>query len=321
MIICKSPFRISLFGGGTDYKNFYQENGSLIIGTTIDKYVYFSVKYKSPIFKNPNIISYSSYEKIDDINNTQNPLFKAVLQKYKNNSKLIDLHYFSDIPARTGLGGSSSCCCCLIYAFNKLNGHKTNKKNLANAAIDIERNILNEPGGIQDQIWASYGGFNTITINKNGNFDVKKIDISDEFKKELLNSMVLIFSGEQRNNHESAKHKNNENKKEILEIAKQSLNFLKNQDIKKIGQNLYLSWLQKKQITNKIETTTINEIIEDCKNIGSYGSKLLGSGQGGFILTMADPKTKKKIVEKYKENILEFNFENKGTSTIYLDNK
>ena len=320
MIICKSPFRVSLFGGGTDYEDFYKEHGSFIIGTSINKYVYFSLRYRSQILNGENIISYTKKEKIDDASKTANPLFKVILEKYKNKDKSIDLHYFSDIPARTGLGGSSSCCSCLVYAFHKINNSYIDKKNLAKISIDIERNILKEPGGIQDQIWASYGGTNIIEIHKNGNFSVKPIPISNEFKKELLDSMVLIYSNEQRKDHKSANHKSSESKKDILDISKNSYKYFLNEDIPNIGKNLYISWLAKKNLSNKIETEKSNEIIEDCRSLGAYGSKLLGSGGCGFILTIANKKDKKKIIEKYKNNVLNFSFDSEGTSSIYQAN-
>jgi len=317
MIICKSPFRVSLFGGGTDYQDFYKDNESFIIGTSINKYVYFSLRYRSEILNGENIISYTKKEIIDDATKTKNPLFKVILEKYKDKNKSIDLHYFSDIPARTGLGGSSSCCSCLVYAFHKLNKTIINKEQLAKISIDIERNILKEPGGIQDQIWSSYGGLNTIHIDKNGNFNVKPINISNEFKKELLNSMVLIYTQQQRNNHESANHNSMEDKKEILEISKNSYDLFLKEDIENIGKNIYTSWLVKKNLSKQISTPKANEIIEDCKNFGAYGSKLLGSGGCGFVLAICNEKTRTKIIEKYKNNILKFSFDFDGTSSIY----
>lgn len=317
MIICKSPFRVSLFGGGTDYENFYKENGSFIIGMSIDKYVYFSTRYRPKILKNENIISYTKKEIVNDTNKTKNLLFKTIFEKFQNKDKSIDLHYFSDIPARTGLGGSSSCCCCLVYAFHKLNEISIDKKELAKMSIDIERNILNEPGGIQDQIWASYGGINTIEINKEGDFSVKPLKISESFKQELLDSMILIYSDNQRTNHKSAKHKTSSSKKQILDIAKDSHKLFLQEDIKNIGKNLYASWIEKKNLSDKIETEKINHIIEDCQRLGAYGSKLLGSGGCGFVLTIVNKKAKQKILERYNENILPFNFDFEGTSTIY----
>jgi D-glycero-alpha-D-manno-heptose-7-phosphate kinase len=318
MILVKSPFRVSFFGGSTDYKDFYETNESFIIGCAIDKHVYLSIRKKPEILSEESIISYSKYEKIKNIDSISNPLIRETF-RYFNLNFPIEFVSFSDIPSRTGLGGSSSYCVgmsCLIRKFLKL---EISKKILANDAINIERKILKESGGIQDQIWASYGGLNSITINKNGDFFVKPLPITTEFTQEFKKSLVLIYSNEQRSSNYIAKSHENKDKLAILQISKAAYNNFLNENIQDIGNLLYESWLNKNSISDNISTKSANEIISTCMNNGAYGAKLLGAGGCGFVLAVCNEKVKQKIKEIYKSNILDFDFDFSGATTIFND--
>jgi D-glycero-alpha-D-manno-heptose-7-phosphate kinase len=318
VIIAKSPFRISLFGGSTDYKNFYEQYGSFIIGTPIDKYCYISMRHRPKILSKQYLCTYSKYELADTIDELKNPLIRETL-RYFNMNKPIELFSFSDIPYRTGLGGSSSYCIAMSYLIKKIKEENINKKEIINAAIKIEREILNESGGIQDQIWPFAKGFSSIEINKDGSYNIKPLSITEEFEQELQDSMILIYTEEQRNNSIIAKsHEENiNNKLHILEMAKEAYNLFLNEDLENIGKLLYQSWLHKEQISPYISNNKIKNIIDDVINIGAYGAKLLGSGGCGFVLTMCNPLVKQKILEKYKENILDFKINKTGVITIY----
>lgn len=318
MTIVKSPFRISLFGGSTDYKRFYEKYGSFIIGASINKYCYLSMRHRPSILSKQYLCTYSKYELVDTIEQIQNPLIRETL-KYHGINTPIEFFSYSDIPARTGLGGSSTYCVGMSYLIHKLQNKYINKKEIVKSAIQIEREILKESGGIQDQIWPFAKGLNSIEINKNGDFFVKPLPITEEFIEELQKSFTLIYTREQRNTDKIAKsHENNvENKLNILELSKLSyFSFLK-EDIKTIGELLFQSWLDKEKISPSISNNKIKEIIDDVMSIGAYGSKLLGSGGCGFVLVISDPIVKNKIVEKYNDNILEFNFDKTGTSEIF----
>lgn len=305
----KSPFRISLFGGSTDYKSFYENHGSFIIGTTIDKYCYLSMRFRPSILSKKYLCTYSKYELSDTIDEIKNPLIRETL-RYFNVDKPIELFSFTDIPARTGLGGSSSYCvgmCCLINKIKQLN---LSKNQIINSAIDIERNILKESGGIQDQIWPLSNGLSSIEIDTKGNFYVKPMPVTEEFSDELLNSFTLIYTDEQRNTDVIAKsHENDiQNKLNILNLAKQSYNLFLKEDIKSIGEYLYESWLSKERISPLISNIKTKEIIDDVMHMGAYGSKLLGSGGCGFVLVISDSIVKQKIVNKYNGYVLDFKF-------------
>lgn len=316
MILVKSPFRVSLFGGSTDYEEFYKEHESFIIGCSINKYAYLSLREKPQILSDESTISYSKFERIKKLEDIENNLIRETF-KYFNIDKAIEFISFSDIPSRTGLGGSSSYCVGMSYLIRKFLNLKISKREIANDAINIERGILKESGGIQDQIWAAYGGLGTISINKFGLFSVKPLPVTEEFKEELQKSMILIYSNGQRESDNIAKSHEKQDKTEILRIARLAYQSFLSEDIKEIGELLHQSWLEKSKISKYISTESVDRIISQCMSMGAYGAKLLGAGGGGFVLVVCDPNAKKKIQETFHKNILEFKFDNSGVSTIF----
>jgi D-glycero-alpha-D-manno-heptose-7-phosphate kinase len=225
----------------------------------------------------------------------------------------------SDIPSRTGLGGSSSYCVALSYLIKKIKEENINSKDIINAAIKIEREILKESGGIQDQIWPFAKGFSSIEIQKNGTYNVKPLPITEEFEQILQDSMVLIYTEEQRDNDVIAKSHEDDinNKHQILETAKKAYKLFEYEDLKGIGELVYEGWLSKERISPYISNGKIKTIIDDVMNMGAYGAKLLGSGGCGFVLAICDPVVKQNIIEKYKESILDFKIDKTGVTTIY----
>jgi D-glycero-alpha-D-manno-heptose-7-phosphate kinase len=316
MVIVKAPFRISFFGGSTDYKDFYEKQGSFLIGATIDKYVYLSMRKRPSIFSKESVVTYSKLQHVKSWEDVENPLIREVL-KYRQIQNPIEFLSFSDIPSRTGLGGSSSFCVGMLYLINKVFDHpEITKKGLVDDAIYIERHLLNEPGGIQDQIWPAYGGLNTIEIKTTGDFLVKPLPVTPEFKKELERSMVLIYTNEQREQNTIAKSHENKDKSHILGIAKNAQSAFLKEDIKNIGLLLFESWVQKRNISNLISTSKVDTIIKEVLDMGAYGAKLLGSGGCGFILVICDPYVKHKIKEVFKDNIMEFGFSDNGVTEV-----
>jgi len=317
MIIVKAPFRISFFGGSTDYKEFYEQHGSFLIGTTIDKNVYLSMRKRPPILPQESIITYSQQQIVKNWDEIHNPLIREIL-KYRNIDQTIEFNSFSDVPSRTGLGGSSSFCVGMLYLLNKVFGKvEISPKELAYEAIHIERVILREAGGIQDQIWPAYGGLNTIEIQPNGNFLVKPLAVTKEFREELQKSMLLIYTNDQREQNSIAKSHEHKDKTAILQIAKEAHRYFLNEDIEGIGKLLRATWEEKQRISPFITTGKINKIIDEIRSMGACGWKLLGAGGCGFILVLCNPITKQKLYDIFANNILEFSFEESGVSVIY----
>jgi len=321
MIIVKAPFRLSLFGGSTDYESFYKEHGSLLIGTTIDKYIYTSFRFRPSIVSDMSVISYSKQEVVSDIKDIKHPLIREILKRYSGPDQTsVDIHMFSDIPSRTGLGGSSTFCVSILYALWKEYRLNINKKKIATEAICIEREILKEPGGIQDQIWASYGGLNSIEITTNGEFFVRPLPVSYEFKKLFEDSLILVYTNDQRTDSgEIAKSHDNKDKTKILELSKTAYNSFLKEDLKEIGTLLLESWKEKQKISSLISNNKINEIAEKLLTIGAYGVKLLGSGGCGFVLGICDPKVKEKAKEIFNKNVLDVKLEFNGVTHVYFE--
>jgi len=308
MQFSKAPLRISFFGGSTDYKDFYEKHGSILVGTTIDKYAYSFLRYKPPFLKKNSYIAYSNHEIVNEIEEITNPLIRETL-KYFSIYEYIDLITFNDVPSRTGLGGSSSFCVSLIQSIYKLLNRSINNKRIINHAINIERNVLKDSGGIQDQIWAGSRGFNTITIDRSGDFRVRPLSISQEFVKEFSKSIVLIYTNSQRENKKIAQSHEQVDKKAIYDLAVQGQHSFETEDIQNIGRLLKQSWDEKKKISDLVSTKEIDDVIDTCLTSGAYGAKLLGSGGCGFVCVIGNPKTISKLKHIYKDRILNFNFE------------
>jgi len=324
MIITRAPFRVSFFGGSTDYESFYSSYGSLCIGVTIDKYTYVSLRHRPDVFGSQSNISYSKLENTSDHSSISNPLIRESLVKFGVEGA-IDLHLFGDMPSRTGLGGSSACCVSLCGSIRSLQGLKISKKILANDAIDIERKILGEAGGIQDQIWASYGGFNSIEIKKDGKFYVKPMPVSVEFCSHLESSCFLIYTNKQRKSSKIAEsHENKRSldiRKSIAEISRAAYKQFSCQNIREIGELLEETWTQKKRISKYISTDETIKLEEKLNRQGVFGKKLLGSGGSGFMLVVCDKKKKSSIVKDIKKTnkILNFNIDFEGCKKIFAD--
>lgn len=317
MIIVTAPFRISFFGGSTDYHEFYKEHGSFLIGTTIDKHAYLSMRIRPQILPKESVITYSKQQIVKEWDEIHNPLIREIL-KHRNIRHRIEFNSFSDIPSRTGLGGSSAFCVGMLHLLDQVFGNYSNtKKGLVKEAIYVERALLREPGGIQDQIWPAYGGLNTIEITKDGEWLVKPLAVTEDFKEELQNSMVLIYTNEQREQDSIAKSHEHKDKTEILQISKAAHQYFLNEDIESIGKLLYEAWQAKARISPLISNGKINEIVKQVMGMGAYGVKLLGAGGCGFLLVLCNPAVKHRIKVQFSENIMDFKFENKGVSVIY----
>lgn len=315
MIITRAPFRISFFGGTTDFPDFFKEHGSLLVGGTIDKYVYVSLRKRPKIVSDKSIITYSKQEIVEKFEDIEHPLIREILKKIEK-PKPVDFHTFADIPSRTGLGGSSSFCVALLKAVDEIfNDSQFTKSTISKLAIYFEREKLKEFGGWQDQIWPSYGGLNSIEISKSGQFKVKPLKVSEEFIEELENSMTLIFTNSQRSN--SVKFSNHSNSSNILKLAKEGLEKFESENIVEIGSLLEESWQQKKKISSMIVNSSIEKIENELKSFHIYGKKLLGGGNGGFMLVLSNPSEKLKICEHFKDLVFPIKFEFEGVKTIF----
>ncbi len=327
MIITKTPFRMSFFGGGTDIEEFFREYGGAVLSTTFDKYCYVNVRHLPRFFEYRNQVTYSRIERVLNEDDIEHPAVRNAM-KMLNMHELI-VGYDADLPARTGLGTSSSFAVGLINSFYALKGKYIDKKKLANSAIYLERVLCNESGGWQDQIAASYGGLNLIEFNNN-DFVVKPVIIPPNRKKQLNDNLLLFFTGFSRNSHDIQKEtkKNITNKlKDLLELKSlvyESEKILVDTkyDLDEFGRLLDYTWQIKRQVGRTISTSLIDNMYHKALEAGALGGKLLGAGGGGFLLFYVQ-KDKQEKVRKAMGELLEipFEFENMGSQIIYYNHE
>jgi D-glycero-alpha-D-manno-heptose-7-phosphate kinase len=324
MIISRAPFRISFFGGGTDFPHWYEKNDTLIISTSIDKYCNIIGRKYPQFFEYSNRISWSKIEEVSDIQDIEHPTIKAHLN-YINKSGFEFIHT-GDLPARSGLGSSSAFAAALINLTSNLNGVNLNQNQIALESINLERNTMKEAGGVQDQIACSHGGFNKIRLGKHRDYKIDNIKIKDQALHEFQSSLMLFFTGVTRNSFEISKihgknlEKNYSELVEITKIAETALEvFEGNFNLKEIGQLLDLGWQKKRSLSACVSSDELDDIYNIARSAGAIGGKLLGAGGGGFFL-FAVPLNKQAYVRKSLNKLVEvdFNFENLGVTLVNI---
>ena len=328
MIISRTPFRISFFGGGTDYPIWYRENQGAVLSTTIDKYCYITVRYLPPFFPHKYRIIYSKIETVKNIEEILHPAVRETL-KFLDVDKGIEIHHDGDLPAKTGMGSSSAFTVGLLNSIYALRGIMVPKDQLAKEAIHIERDILQENVGSQDQIATSYGGFNKINFNGNDKFRIEPIIITKDRISQLENHLMLYFTGFSRiaSKVAQAQIKNTPQKKRELTLMYQMVDeaisiLTENKNILEFGKLLNKTWKLKRSISNKISNPIVDNIYETALRAGAIGGKLLGAGGGGFMIFFVPPKKQPKVREALK-SLLEvpFNFESEGSQIIYYNSQ
>lgn len=325
MVISRTPFRISFFGGGTDYPAWYRKNGGTVLATTINKYCYLNVRFYPPFFGYKYRIAYSRIENCKTIDQIIHPSVRATLKLLKMRQG-IEIHHDGDLPARSGLGSSSAFTVGLLHALYALKGHMPSKQELANDSIYLEQKVLKETVGSQDQVLASYGGFNLITFHKDGQILLKPITISSKRIEELQNYLMLFYTGISRTASDIAKsYVSNINKKKQLdlmqELVKKAYELLNSrQDIKDFGKLLNESWRIKCSLSDSVSNAKIDELYERALSYGAYGGKLLGAGGGGFLLLFVPPSSQAKVRKKFNKLVyVPFKFEREGSQIIFYD--
>ncbi len=324
MLISKTPYRISFFGGGSDYPSWYMKNGGKVISSTIDKYIYISCRNLPPFFEHKHRIVWSKIEMVKHTNQIKHKVVREMLKYFKINNGL-EIHYDGDLPARSGMGSSSVFVVGLMNLFYSYLNKKISKKELAEESIYFEQKILREAVGSQDQIAATYGGFNKIIFKNNGKFSTKKMQIKKNTLNNLNDNLVLVYTGLKRTAHEIAKdyvNKLKNSKKtnilEILNFVNEGERVLKNNDLDSFGKLLHESWLAKKSLSSLITNSTIDEIYNSMMRKGALGGKLLGAGGGGFFLFYIPKFKQKKIVGQFKKLItVPFKFTNEGSKILF----
>lgn len=323
MIITKTPFRMSFFGGGTDIQEFYDTHGGAVLSTTFDKYCYVTVRHLPPFFDYTSEFSYANIERVRSVDDIKHPLIRN-LMKFKDMHE-IRLSYEADLPARTGLGTSSSFAVGMLNAFYGIKGKRVDRRRLADEAIYVERVLCNEAGGIQDQIAAAYGGLNRIDMDRNG-YNVSPVILSNQRKKEFNDSLMLFFTGFSRISAEIQKKteanigdkiKELMEMKSLVDVAEDIL--VSKGSLNEFGRLLDYTWKLKRGISDAVSTDLIDAIYCRAIRAGALGGKLLGAGGGGFLLFYVEPDKRENVLQELQDLLyVPFSFENDGTQVIYF---
>jgi D-glycero-alpha-D-manno-heptose-7-phosphate kinase len=324
MIISRTPFRISFFGGGTDYPVWYRDNGGAVLSTTINKYCYINCRFLPPFFPYKYRIRYTLREEMQNVSEIRHPSVRECL-RYMRIDQGVEMVHTSDLPARSGIGSSSAFTVGFLNALYALSGRMVGKRNLAANAIYIEQNVLGESVGSQDQVAAAFGGLNRIEFNGKENFFVQPVTVNRKKVAELQNHLLLFFTGFPRTASEVAceQIQNTSEKTAELRAMKEMVNEAvgilngNGRNIEDFGKLLNESWKLKRSLSSRVTTSEIDRMYDTALKAGAIGGKLCGAGGGGFMLLFVPPR-KQRLVRQALKKLLHvpFHFETLGSQII-----
>jgi D-glycero-alpha-D-manno-heptose-7-phosphate kinase len=326
MIISRTPYRISFFGGGTDYPAWFRNHGGAVLATTINKYCYLTCRYLPPFFEHRIRLVYSKIESCQSVEEIAHPAVREIL-RYLDIDRGVEIHHDGDLPARSGMGSSSAFVVGLLHALYALKGHMVSKRQLARESIHIEQERLKETVGSQDQISAAYGGFNQITFSPEGEFSVTPMTLSRERAQDLNSHLMLFYTGIKRTAANVAEGYVNEieSRKRQLRIMKdlvqEGVSILNSgRDIAGFGELLHEAWEAKRSLSTKVSNSQVDEIYDEARAAGAVGGKLTGAGGGGFLLLFAPLARHGEIRERLNRLIhVPFRLEGSGSQIIFFD--
>lgn len=326
MIISRTPFRLSLFGGGTDYPAWFREHGGAVFGAAINKYCYLSLRELPPFFEHRHRIVYSKVETVSRTDDIQHPAVRGILTHLQVNEGL-EIHHDADLPARSGIGSSSSFTVGLLNALHALRGEMQVPKELGKEAIHVEQDVIGEDVGCQDQVWAAFGGLNRIDFKQDGDFNVTPVVIRPERRRELSRSLMLVFTGFSRfASHYARSQIENLGKRQtelkaMHALVDSALEIVCNAKtpLAELGRLLDESWRMKRQLANGISNSDIDDIYQAGLAAGALGGKLLGAGGGGFMVFFVEPTNEARDALRRRLSKLihvNFDFESEGSKIV-----
>jgi len=326
MIITRTPLRVSFFGGGTDYPAWFREHGGAVLATTIDKYLYLHCRYLPPFFDFKSRIVWSKIEQVQQPSEIAHPAIRGVLEWMKIGDG-VEIHHHGDLPARTGLGSSSSFSVGLLHALHALRGELVSKRKLAEEAIFVEQQVLQENVGVQDQIQSAFGGLNRIDIRTDGSFEVTPLVVRAERLAGLQKHLLLLYTGLSRTASEIAaeqvatvgqKTAELKTMREMVDLGEKIL--VGTGDLREFGRLLDESWKLKRSLSSKIAPSFVNEIYDTARQAGADGGKLLGAGGGGFMLIFVTPDKRASVLKSLQKLLpVPFQFERGGTQIVLYE--
>jgi D-glycero-alpha-D-manno-heptose-7-phosphate kinase len=324
MIISRTPFRISFFGGGTDYPAWVEKHGGAVLSTTFDKYNYITCRILPPFFTHRHRVSYSVVEDVADVKDIRHPAIRAVLSDYLDGEG-VELHCDADLPARSGLGSGSSFMVGLLHVLEALKSRQATPERLAREAIRYEQEVLGDNVGYQDQVAAAFGGLNVIHFSPGGEFRVDSLIVPKERKVALCRCLMLFFTGFTRSASAIAAsqvqrmEENNGRLERIRGMVDDAVDILvSDSDLRCFGELLHEAWRCKRELSDKVSTEAIDAVYDRARKAGAVGGKLLGAGGGGFMLFFAEPDKRESVRAALHDLIhVPFEFENSGSRIVY----
>ena len=324
MVISRTPFRISFFGGGTDYPAWYRENGGAVLGTAIDKYCFITCRYLPPFFEHRLRVVHSKIENCQRAADIQHPAVRAVLGML-NVERGLEIHHDGDLPARSGMGSSSSFTVGLLHAMYALLGRLSNQQQLASEAIHVEQKLLGETVGAQDQIFASFGGFNFIEFKPDDSFRVEPLTLPRERLEQLNDSLMLFYTGLRRTASDVAASyvtdigARTKQLTRIRQMVDEGMKILAGHgSLDAFGDLLDEAWRLKRSLSGVVSNTQVDNIYAEARRAGARGGKLLGAGGGGFVVFYGPPACQEQVRERLRGLIwVPFKFDTSGSQIIF----
>ena len=326
MIISRTPYRISFFGGGTDYPSWYQVHGGAVLAATIDKYCYLTCRYLPPFFDHRTRIVYSKIESCQSNNEIAHPSVREVL-RYLNITRGIEIHHDGDLPARSGMGSSSAFTVGLLHAAYALQGQMPSQRQLALESIHVEQTLLKETVGSQDQVMAAYGGVRHVQFLSNGEISVRPVTLPAQRLADLNDHLMLFYTGIIRTASDVAKsyvddiHSKRRQLRIMSDLVEEAISILNSgKDLLHFGQLLHEAWLAKRSLSPQVSNSQVDELYARAQAGGAIGGKLTGAGGGGFLLLFVPPERQAAVKEQLTNLIhVPFRFEPSGSQIIFYE--
>jgi D-glycero-alpha-D-manno-heptose-7-phosphate kinase len=321
MILTRTPYRISLFGGGSDYPAWYRKHGGAVLGFAINRYCYISVRHLPPFFDHKHRIVYSFIENVKEICEIKHPAVRGVMSEM-GISEGLEIHHDGDLPARSGLGSSSSFTVGLLQALHAFAGRHRTQRELADEAIHMEQDVIGENVGSQDQIWAAYGGFNRLRFRCDGSYEVTPVILRPDRREELQSHFMLLYTGVSRYASEIAAEqianfdRHTRHIHRMMSLVNEAVAVLggPNRDLRELGELLHENWMLKRELADNISTIAVDDIYKTAREAGALGGKLLGAGGGGFVLLFVEPE-KRRAVREALSRLIEVDFKMEGSGS------
>lgn len=326
MIICRTPFRISFFGGGTDYPSWYRTHGGAVLATTIDKYCYLTCRHLPPFFEHRIRLVYRQIETCREVHEIAHPVVREAMRFLKIDGN-IELHHDGDLPARSGMGSSSSFTVGLLHALHALRGEMVTKSQLTREALFLEQDALGETVGSQDQVMAAHGGLRHVKFHPSGEISIDPLILPEARKRELESHLMLFYTGIARTAADVARSyaEDLESRRRQLRIMKElveeSVEILcSGSDIGGFGELMHEGWVAKRSLSSQVSNPAVDHLYQTARAAGALGGKLTGAGGGGFLLLFVEPNRQPAVREALGDRIhVPFRFESEGSQIVFYE--